>query len=206
VVVTRDDADGDRRLHAFVIPASGDPASRPTSKDLRAHLRQRLPAYMVPATLTVLDELPLTPNGKVDRKALAARQPTASAPGSDYVMPQTEAERAVAAIWQRVLDVERVGLTDNFFDLGGHSLLVVKVQALLQEHFARELPMVTLFQYPTVAALAQHLGPGQAAPSVLEASQTRAERQKAALQQQGRLRAAAQRTARRASVPSNGSD
>ncbi len=119
-------------------------------------LRMRLPEYMVPAMIVSLRELPLTPNGKIDRKALPAPASAVVAPpdtaAADLVM--TEPQRRVATIWRDVLNVGRVGVDDNFFDLGGHSLLVVKVHAALRREFQRELTLVDLFQHTTIAAQA----------------------------------------------------
>ena len=198
-VVVRAADDGDRRLSAYVVTTDAEGRRSDLIAAVRAHLRERLPDYMVPGTVTVLEALPLTPNGKVDRQALARLRPQRAEPGADFVQPQNELERVIAGLWQAALDVERVGSHDNFFELGGHSLLVVKVQDQLQQALGREVPIVDLFQYPTVAALAQHLSRAEAGPSAVETGQARAEKQKAALlQQQERLRAAAaQRAARR---------
>jgi aryl carrier-like protein len=108
---------------------------------------------MVPSALVRLNELPLTPNKKVDRKALAAR-PFEVPVSSVYVPPRTNAEQKVAAIWQELLRTERIGVSDNFFDLGGYSLLVVQLQSRLLQQFQKELSLVELFQHPTVASQA----------------------------------------------------
>jgi len=114
-----------------------------------------LPEYMVPSAFVSLDALPLTPNGKLDRKALPA--PEYAGDAERYVAPRTEAERKVAAAWAEVLGVENVGAHDRFFDLGGHSLLLVRVQALLREAFGQPVPITHLFRYLTVSALAAAL-------------------------------------------------
>ncbi|HEY0602498.1 MAG TPA: amino acid adenylation domain-containing protein [Herpetosiphonaceae bacterium] len=127
-----------------------------TTESLRTFLAARLPEYMLPSAFVTLDALPLSPNGKVDRKALpepeARRPETAS-----YLAPQTAIEREIAQIWQEVLQLERVGRHDNFFDLGGHSIRMMQAYGKLVERLDREIAMVDLFRYPTVAALAQHL-------------------------------------------------
>jgi acyl carrier protein len=153
VVHVHEDASGDRRLVAYVIP--GD--ATPTVSELRAALKETLPEYMVPSLFEFLTAFPLTPNGKVDRKALPA--PTSSRPelSADCILPRNAVEQQVAAIWRDVLGVERVGVRDNFFDLGGHSLLVVKVHVKLQQAFNREISIVDMFRLPTIEALAQHL-------------------------------------------------
>jgi amino acid adenylation domain-containing protein len=148
VVVAREDAPGETRLVAYVV---GDAEAGV----LREHLRRELPEYMVPAAFVPLERLPLTPNGKLDRKALPA--PEYAADADRYVEPRTEAERKVAAVWAAVLGVERVGAHDRFFDLGGHSLLLVRVQARLREAFGQPVPITHLFRYLTVSALAEAL-------------------------------------------------
>lgn len=152
VVIVREDTPGDQRLVAYVVPEEGAAVA---AEGLRTLLRSRLPEYMVPATIIPLAALPLTPNGKIDRKALpapAAMRAAATATVTDVVM--TEPQRRVATIWREVLRVEQLGVEDNFFDLGGHSLLVVKVHAALRREFQRELTLVDLFQHTTIAAQA----------------------------------------------------
>ena len=138
------------------IPSSPTPQlpNSPAPSTLRTYLSDRLPTYMVPTQFVPLDALPLTPNGKVDRQALP--QPGAL-PSTAIALPRTETERAIAAIWQSVLNLEQVGLHDNFFDLGGHSLLMVRVHGQIQQQLATELPLVELFRYPTVNTLAAYL-------------------------------------------------
>ena len=152
VVVVREDRVGDPRLVGYVV-ARSDPA--PTSSDLRRHLKQTLPDYMVPAAFVTLPALPLTENGKVDRHALPA--PGGSRPDLDgaFVAPRTELEARVAAIWAAVLDLDEVGVHDNFFDLGGHSLLATRAVSRLRETFGVDLPLRPLFENPTVAGLAE---------------------------------------------------
>jgi amino acid adenylation domain-containing protein len=192
VVVASDGSAGDRRLVAYVV---GDAAGGA----LRTALRERLPGHMVPAAFVSLAELPRTPNGKVDRKALPAPEGARPELEVSFVAPRTREEQAVAAAWREVLGVEKVGVYDNFFDLGGHSLLMLQVQARLRDAFAREIPMLDLFQHPTVGALAQHLGAGleETAGTVsFVASDTRGEsrRAKAAEQQLQRRRRRSGRT------------
>jgi surfactin family lipopeptide synthetase A len=161
VVVAREDRPGEKRLVAYVVAARGDEA--PTVEALRGFLSERLPEYMVPSDFVALDALPLTPNGKVDRKALPDPRGFRPNLAAEFVAPETEVERALAEVWREVLGVERVGVEDNFFDLGGHSLLLMKVQRGLQDRLRRELPLMTLFKYPTVRALARFLGQGDGA-------------------------------------------
>jgi amino acid adenylation domain-containing protein len=121
---------------------------------LRAHLQERLPDYMVPSAFVMLDALPLNANGKVDRRALPAPDPLRPELDESYVAPRGAVEEQVAAIWRQVLGVERVGVHDNFFDLGGHSLIATQVVSRLCDAFALELPLRQLFESPTVAGLA----------------------------------------------------
>jgi amino acid adenylation domain-containing protein len=148
----------DKRLVGYVVPA---PGQVPTVGRLRRALAARLPDYMVPSTFVFLAALPLSPNGKVNRAALP--EPDSARPALDapYVAPATRMEETVAAAWQRALGLTKVGANDNFFDLGGHSLLMLRVQGELSKRLGRELTLVELFQYPTVGALAEHLAPGE---------------------------------------------
>ena len=124
--------------------------------DLREHLEERLPAFMVPSSLTLLTELPLTPNGKLDRGALlapAGEEQTEAA----FIAPRTTTEVIIAEIWREILGVERVGATDNFFNLGGHSLLAARVVTRVREHFAMDLSVRALFEHPTLSGFAEHV-------------------------------------------------
>jgi amino acid adenylation domain-containing protein len=152
-VIVREDEPGQKRLVAYVV---GHPEGMPTGGELRGHLRERLPEYMVPSFFISLDELPLTTNGKLDRRALPApgRQ---GADADSYVAPRTPVEEVLCSIWQQVLGVERVGVHDNFFDLGGHSLLAAQLISRLRAAFNVELSIRSLFQSPTVAGLVGHL-------------------------------------------------
>ena len=155
-VVVREDAPGDRRLVAYVVPEGAEP--RPEDADveaLRSHLLRTLPGFMVPAAVVALDRMPLTPHGKLDRDRLPA--PRYEAASDRYAAPGTPLEETLAAVWREVLGVERVGRNDGFFELGGHSLLVPRLQTRLREVLGRTLPLVDLFRFPTVAFLAEHL-------------------------------------------------
>jgi amino acid adenylation domain-containing protein len=155
VVVARPDADGRSCLAAYVVAAPGQEV---TKKELRERLRERLPEFMVPPVFRMLDELPLAPNGKVDRRALPAPDDE-SEDADESVAPRSEVERAIAAVWREVLRRERVGVNDNFFDLGGHSLLLVQVHNRLRKAFDAEVTMLDLFKYPTISALAAYIAP-----------------------------------------------
>ena len=142
-------ATGDARLIAYV---TGD-ARAP--EELRAHARAWLPDYMVPAAIVHLDAFPLTPNGKIDRRALP--DPRGEQPPRAVTGPRTAQERLVAEIWRELLAVDRVGVDDSFFDLGGHSLLLARAHAALEERLQRRFPMVEMLRHPTVARLAAYL-------------------------------------------------
>jgi len=153
VVVAREDTPGDKRLVAYLIARL--PA--PSVTDLRSFLKEQLPDYMVPAAFVMLEAFPLTPNGKVDRKALPVAEGARPQLDANYVAPQTEIERSIAAIWQDVLKTDRVGIHDNFFDLGGHSLLIVQVHARLRSITPVPITIADMFRFPTIATLASFL-------------------------------------------------
>jgi amino acid adenylation domain-containing protein len=151
VVLAREDEPGDKRLVAYVVAQAG---SEPTAAELRAHLKERLPEYMVPSAFVMLEALPLSANGKVDRKALPAPNSSQSAADA-YVAPRDAVERALCEVWAEVLRVERVGVNDDFFALGGHSLLATQIVSRVKEATGFDLPLSALFERPTVAALAE---------------------------------------------------
>jgi amino acid adenylation domain-containing protein len=124
---------------------------------LRDFLRQRLPDYMVPADFVLLQALPRTLSGKLDKQALPEVERTYIASHAAFIAPQTELERTIAAVWQEVLGIRKVGLEDNFFDLGGHSLLMVRLRNKLQQALQTDISIIELFQYPTISALTRHL-------------------------------------------------
>jgi amino acid adenylation domain-containing protein len=140
---------------------------------LRSFVQGRLPAYMVPAAIVIVEALPTLPNGKVDRRALTAESRDEAARMHGYVHPRSEVEHALADIWRGVLGLSRVGIDDPFFELGGHSLLLAQVRAAIAVRLGRELTMVELFQCPTIRALAEHLvaaAPTPEAPPVAPAA------------------------------------
>ncbi len=157
-VIAREDIPGDKRLVAYVVPESG---RDPDFDILRASLKETLPEYMLPSAFVKLEKLPLTLSGKVDRRALPAPEMNPAARSSQFVPPGTALERTIAEVWEEVLGVSNVGRNSNFFDLGGHSLLLAKVHSRLQSRLGRELAMTQLFRLPTVRALAEHLGEQQ---------------------------------------------
>jgi amino acid adenylation domain-containing protein len=152
VVTAREQAPGDLRLVAYVVPEN----ALPLSDELRGFLEQRLPGYMVPDAFVVLKALPLTPNGKLDRGALPA--PDDEHPvREDYVPPRTPVEELLAGIWSTVLRLERIGVRDNFFAIGGHSLLATQVVSRIRTEIGIELPLRALFEDPTIGGLAMRV-------------------------------------------------
>lgn len=148
-VTTTEGPDGIKQLVAYYVSSEPEEAGMET---LRAYLRQTLPDYMVPHHLVSMSALPLNPNGKVNRRELPNPQ-TIVVPRKTEV-PRNTVERKIAEIWKDVLKLPQVGLEENFFDLGGHSLLIVKVQAAIKEEFGIEVPLLDLFKYTTVRTLA----------------------------------------------------
>ena len=158
-LVARDAGDDEKQLVAYIVRSADV-----TNEELQAYARSALPVHMVPTRFVALDALPLGPSGKVDRRALP--EPT-DAPAAEYVAPQTPLEKALAGIWQELLDVERVGVHDDFFALGGHSLLATQAVIRIRSAIG-DVPLHSLFNAPTISALAEaivgaELQPEQAA-------------------------------------------
>ncbi|WP_444547642.1 amino acid adenylation domain-containing protein [Sorangium atrum] len=153
-------------------PLTNDPVrarqARALVPALRAFLVAKLPEYMVPTAFVKLDALPLNASGKVDRRALPAPERPAPSAAPKAAAPASDLEAVLSEIWRKVLDLDRVGLDDRFFELGGHSLLLVQVRAAIQARLGRDVPIVELFQHPTIRSLAAHLG---AAPPAAEADE-----------------------------------
>jgi amino acid adenylation domain-containing protein len=157
------------------------PAPLPNAKDegqftegVRTFLRGKLPGYMVPASFVLLDSLPLSPNGKVDRKALPEVRGAEPEATVDQAAPRSDLELAIAAIWRDVLKVGAVGLHDNFFDLGGNSVHVIQIHRKIREVLRRDVPLVELFSFPTISALATQLSEGPAERIAAEGARSRA--------------------------------
>ncbi len=154
VILAREDEPGNKRLVAYLVSV-GDAA--PTIEELHSFLRQKLPWYMAPSAYVWLESLPVTPNGKIDRRALPAPDKTRPQLEAAFVAPRTPTEEQLAAIYAEVLGLERVGISDHFFDLGGHSLLATQVISRVRQSFEIELPLRSLFETPTVAGLAENI-------------------------------------------------
>ncbi|MDZ8108279.1 MAG: amino acid adenylation domain-containing protein [Nostoc sp. DedQUE12a] len=155
VVIAKDNVSGDKYLVAYIVP---NLETQNFASLLRKFLKEKLPEYMIPKAFVVLDSLPLTASGKVDRLALTELDTYASRLiDKTFIAPRTPTESTLAKIWAEVLNVERVGIYDNFFDLGGDSLLTVRLMKQIHKQFERELPLSSLFLNPTIESLATSL-------------------------------------------------
>jgi amino acid adenylation domain-containing protein len=184
VVLAREEGGGEKQLVGYIIPNG---VSNLTTDELRSYLKGQLPDYMVPSIFVLLEALPLLPNGKVDRRALPAPEGVRPTLAAAYEAPRSEVERAIATVWREVLHLEKVGINDNFFDLGGHSLLIVQVNSKLREIFNSNLSVVELFQNPTIGALAQYITQNSERQSSLRPIHDRAKKQIDALNQRKQL-------------------
>ncbi|MEU7632731.1 phosphopantetheine-binding protein, partial [Nocardia sp. NPDC049220] len=152
-VVVREDRPGDKRLVGYIVPAHGGAV---TATELRRFASSRLPEYLVPSAIMALTALPLTANGKVDRRALPAPEYADVA----YRAPRTDQEKMLAALFGEVLGVERVGIDDSFFDLGGHSLLLTRLAIRIRDVLGVKLTVRALFDAPRIAELAREIAGG----------------------------------------------
>jgi acyl-CoA synthetase (AMP-forming)/AMP-acid ligase II/acyl carrier protein len=150
VVLLKADAAGEQRLVGYVVPEGVDTAA------LQLYLKAKLPDYMIPYSWVVLDALPLTYNGKLDKKALPDPELTAS-DNVNYVAPENDLEIKLAEIWQNILHIDIVGIHDNFFALGGHSLMVIKLVSVMKKRFELVVPIPVIFQFPTIHELANYI-------------------------------------------------
>jgi thioesterase domain-containing protein/acyl carrier protein len=150
-VAPRDDASGQKSLVGYVVT---DRNVAPSAGEMRRQMRSHLPDFMIPGVIITLDAMPLTPNGKVDKKALPA--PDASRPDRehDHIPPRDPLETQLTELWEKVFEIHPIGIRDNFFDLGGHSLLAVRIFSQVEKVTGKSLPLVTLFQAPTIEQIA----------------------------------------------------
>jgi amino acid adenylation domain-containing protein len=155
VVLIREDSPGDQRVVAYLVPRL---EQLPAPTELRHFLQQKLPDYMIPTAWVSLQALPLTPNGKIDRKVLPAPE---AKPKREFVPPQTPTEKILATIWAEVLGFDSIGRDDNFFELGGHSLLATRIISRLYTQLQVKLPLIRLFEAPTIADLAARVEAAQ---------------------------------------------
>ena len=151
VVIVREDTPGEKRLVAYCVPQPGE---APTASDLRTYLKARLPDYMIPSAFVMLEALPRTGIGKLDRRALPKPDASAESEANDSPVSRTPVEEALSEIWAEVLGLRRVGVTDNFFELGGHSLMATQVISRIRNQFHIDLPVMVVFEEPTIAEMA----------------------------------------------------
>jgi amino acid adenylation domain-containing protein len=193
-VMIRSDVSGARpeegTLVAYTVADPGAPASdaKDRTAELRSALKRALPEYMLPAAFVTLDAMPLTPNGKIDMRALPAPAPPSAEAAADFVLPDGELEEIIAGTWRETLRLEQVGAHTNFFEMGGHSLLMAQVHIKLQTALGRELSIIELFQFPTVSSLAAHLADRSAENVSLRQGRERAESRRARMGQRRRVR------------------
>ncbi|HEX5959929.1 MAG TPA: amino acid adenylation domain-containing protein [Rhodanobacteraceae bacterium] len=173
VVVAQEERPGDKRLVAYYTE-TGTSQGAPMVGALREHLRTTLPDYMVPSVFQRVETFPLTPNGKIDRKALP--EPSRQRPelAQAYIAPRTAAEKQLAKVWCELLRLDEVGIDDNFFDLGGTSLAVVRMASLYHQRFGHDIPPIKVFQHPTIARLARFVEGGDAPVKSIEQAEQRA--------------------------------
>ncbi|MEM6614538.1 MAG: amino acid adenylation domain-containing protein, partial [Cyanobacteria bacterium P01_C01_bin.72] len=151
---------------------------QPTISELRQYLQGILPNYMIPSSFFFLESIPLLPNGKIDRLALPVPENLRPTLATTYKAPQSETEQKIAKLWQEVLHLDRVGIDDNFFDLGGHSLLLLELNQKLNKSLQQELAIVQMFQYPTIASLAQFISQDSPEEDTFQSLRNRVQRQK----------------------------
>ncbi len=165
VVAAKEDASGNTSLYAYYVTKpltskSGEQMPL-TITGLKEYLSGELPGYMIPTYFIPLEKLPLTPNGKIDRLALAEMNVHEAARPNEYVIPKTEVEKQIAGLWREVLKLDKVGIHDNFFDLGGHSLNMILLNRKLIQVFNRDIPLVMMLRYPTIGSFVQYLEEGE---------------------------------------------
>ncbi|MFC1712056.1 phosphopantetheine-binding protein, partial [Candidatus Poribacteria bacterium] len=151
VVVAGEDLRGDQRLVAYLVPIEG---LKPTAGTLRCTLAESLPDYMIPSAFVMMDSMPLTPSGKINRLALPDPGTARPELGNPFVEPRTAIEGTLADIWSGILGLDEVGIQDNFFDLGGNSLLATQIISRVLNTFQIRVPLRSLFRSPTVADMA----------------------------------------------------
>jgi thioesterase domain-containing protein/aryl carrier-like protein len=164
VVMARENSSGEKGLVAYLVPSR---EQVPTASELRSYLSKKLPHYMVPAAVVLLEAMPKTPNGKVDKRALPVPTAADFAATQEYVAPTNELQTQLARIWETVLDKKPVGIRDNFFELGGHSLLAARLMHRIEQQVGQRLPLALLLQAPTIEQLSILMGEGSSSWSSL---------------------------------------
>lgn len=194
VVAAQPDEAGDKRLVAFVVPQA---SAGLTQDDLRTFAREYLPLYMIPSVFMLLGALPLMPNGKVDRRSLPVPEKEHQS-SREPVAPRNSVEQGIARIWQDLLQAQTVGVNDNFFDLGGHSLLLIQLHSQLRQVFGADISLVDLYEHPNIESQARLISRPTAGTDTLAQSEERALSRRDAVRQQRETRQAL-RTGRRLS-------
>ena len=161
LVLAREDRPGQKLLVAYVVPEAGQALE---AEALRLHVKQRLPDFMVPSSIIVLEAFPLSPNGKINRAALPAPPDVQSSRAVEHVAPRNPIEQMLICLWSKILKVKHIGVGDNFFELGGHSILAVRIIVEIEKLYGKRLPLATLIQAPTIEKLAQIIQQKQWAP------------------------------------------
>jgi natural product biosynthesis luciferase-like monooxygenase protein len=179
VVIAREDIPGDKRLVAYL---TEKPDQKISVHDLRNHLKAHLPEFMIPSHFVIMDNFPQTPNKKIDRKALPPPEQILFESQSIYAPPQNDIEHTIARIWQDVLNVSAVSINDNFFDIGGHSLLAVKAHRLITEALNRPISITDLFRFPTIRSLSSFLSQ-DTNPGTVDKGVSRAENRRLLMKQ-----------------------
>ena len=161
VVIAKQNQNNNSRLVAYVVPIQAETEATDIATDelktsLRSFLEAKLPSYMIPSAFVILESMPLTPNGKIDRRSLLAVDEM-GVKLLHQVPPRNSTEESIAAIWKEVLKLEQVGIYDNFFDLGGNSLLVTQINSRLRQTFELDLPLRSIFEKPTIVAIAEYI-------------------------------------------------
>ncbi len=174
VVLAREEQPSDKQLVAYIVP---EKEQTPTTSELRNYLKEQLPEYIVPSVFMLLKVMPLTSNGKVNRHAFPAPDRLRPTLAATYEAPRSEMERTLTTIWQEVLHLEKVGVNDNFFDLGGHSLLMVQVHNKIKEVFNCNFSIIEMFHNPTIRSLVQYLSHKQKEQSSFGAMHDRVQKQ-----------------------------
>jgi natural product biosynthesis luciferase-like monooxygenase protein len=179
VVLAREDTQADKRLTAYVVLKDGA-----AIKSLRPYLRERLADYMVPSAFVAMEAMPQTPNGKIDRKGLPPADGILSTSTSECALPRSKLERTIARVWQDVLKLKTVSVQDNFFDIGGHSLLMAQVHSHLRKLLGRDLQLVKLLEHPTISSLARYLAEADTGHFSVKQNSERVQKQRERLRRQ----------------------
>jgi amino acid adenylation domain-containing protein len=154
VVIVREDTPGDKKLVAYIIKKENEEID---NAELRVFLKTKIPDYMVPSAFVYIEQFPLTPNGKIDRKVLPSPLEAAPQQAKTYLEPQTEMEKRLAPIWCDVLKIQRIGIDENFFEIGGHSMIAVTLMVKIEKELGKRLPLATLFDHSNIHDMAQLL-------------------------------------------------